>query len=123
MILHFVSGWLRYCKKQISQRLLAIHYHPIKSTSLPSTVLKLAQTTMDNDVIKTVTYAGLKELLFDRKYFYHSHVGVNYCHLTEDGERAVLEYIRVMAPLMREAEEKALDQRAKDIVMRTLKDQ
>jgi len=78
---------------------------------------------MDNDVIKTVIYAGVKELIFDRKYFYHSTVGASYSHLTEDGERAILEYIRVMAPLMREAEEKALDQRAKDIVMRTLKDQ
>lgn len=85
--------------------------------------LKLAQTTMDNDVLKTVTYAGLRELVFDRKYFYYSSVGTNYSHLTDEGERAILEYIKVMAPLMREAEEKALDQRAKDLVMKTLKDQ
>jgi hypothetical protein len=78
---------------------------------------------MDNDVIKTVMYAGVKELIFDSKYFYHSAVGANYSHLTKDGERAVLDYIRVMAPLMREAEEQALDQRAKNIVMQTLKDQ
>jgi hypothetical protein len=77
---------------------------------------------MDNDVLRTVTYAGLRDLLFDRKYFYYSSVGANYSHLTEDGERAVLEYIKTMAPLMREAEEKALDQRAKDLVMQTLKD-
>ena len=85
-------------------------------------VLKLARITMDNDVLRTVTYAGLRDLLFDRKYFYYSSVGANYSHLTEDGERAVLEYIKTMAPLMREAEEKALDQRAKDLVMQTLKD-
>lgn len=76
---------------------------------------------MDSEALKTVFYAGIKELAFNKRYFYHSGVGANYSHLTDEGERAVLDYVKIMAPLMREAEERALDQRAKDMVMSTLK--
>lgn len=77
---------------------------------------------MDHNALRTVFYAGIKDLLDNSRYFYHSTVGTQYCHLTEEGEKAILDYIKIMSPLIHEAEQKAFDQRAKDIVMQTLKD-
>lgn len=77
---------------------------------------------MDNEALRAVVYAGIAELVSTRKYYYHSAVGPSYSHFTEEGERVMLDYIRAMAPMVREAEERSLDQRAKDIVMQTLKD-
>lgn len=76
---------------------------------------------MDHDVLKTVFYAGIKDLLKNSRYFYHSPIGAQYCHLTDAGEKAILDYIKIMSPLIHEAEQKAFDQRAREIVMQTLK--
>ena len=84
--------------------------------------MKLAQAMMDSEALRVVVYAGINELVACKKYYYHSTVGPSYSHFTEEGERVILDYIKVMAPLMREAEERSLDQRAKDLVMQTLKD-
>ena len=85
-------------------------------------VLKLAQATMDSEALRAVVYAGITELTAIKKYYYHSTVGPSYSHFTEEGERVILDYIKIMAPLIHEAEERSLDQRAKEIVMQTLKD-
>jgi len=76
---------------------------------------------MDKGAIKELIYGGLMELMRDRKYYYHSTVSASYSHWTEAGEKALAEYMNMMGWAMLEAEERELDQRAKDIVMKSLK--
>ena len=54
--------------------------------------------------------------------FYHtSIVGWEYNKFTEDGEKALNEFISIMAVKMAQAEKAELDTRAKDMVMKELK--
>ena len=66
-------------------------------------------------------YAGLAEILKDKRLYYHSTAGASYCHLTDEGEKAVLEWMTLMAPKMVELEAKELDARAKALVLAELK--
>jgi hypothetical protein len=51
---------------------------------------------MDRSAIKEFTYGGLMELMRNRKYYYHSNVGPTYSHWTEDGEKALVEYMNMV---------------------------
>ena len=66
-------------------------------------------------------FGGVKELMKDRHYYYHSTVGANYSHWTEEGKDALAEYMNLMVHKLQEAEEKELNQRAKDLVIKGLK--
>jgi len=79
------------------------------------------RSKMDRGAIKELMYGGVAELMRNRKYFYHSSVGAQYCHFTEEGERAIVEYMNLVSWKMVEAESKELDNRAKSIVLTTLK--
>jgi hypothetical protein len=76
---------------------------------------------MDKGAVKDLVFGGLMELQRNRAYYYYSGVGSNYSYWTEDGKEAVLEFMREMAPLMRQAEEQDLDKRAKEMVLKELK--
>ena len=66
-------------------------------------------------------YAGLFEILKDQKLYYHSRVGADYCHLTDEGEKAVLSWINMMAPHMYKLQQDELNARAKQLVFDELK--
>ena len=66
-------------------------------------------------------YAGLYEIVKNQKYYYHSKISSDYCHLTEEGEKALLEFFQMVGPKMLKMEEAMLDQRAKDLVIKELK--
>ncbi len=53
--------------------------------------------------------------------YYYSNVGANYCHLTPEGEKAVIEWINLLAPHMRKIEQDDLVARAKQMVFDELK--
>jgi len=76
---------------------------------------------MDKQAIKDIIFGGLVELMRDRRYYHHSSVGLNYCHFTEAGTKALSDYMNIMCAKLYEAEEKELDQRAKDMVIKGLK--
>jgi hypothetical protein len=76
---------------------------------------------MNRDAIKDFMYGGVMELMKNRTYYYYSTVGPEYCHWTEEGEKALAQYMTLVGRQMLEAEEKELDQRAKNIVLNTLK--
>jgi hypothetical protein len=76
---------------------------------------------MDKGAVKDIVYGGLLELQRNRAYYYYSEVGSKYCYWTEQGQEAVAEFLKEMAPLMRQAEEQDLDRRAKDMVLNELK--
>ena len=74
-----------------------------------------------NRVLPNQVYAGLHEILKDQRLYYHSNIGDNYCHLTEEGEKAVVSWITLMAPQMLRIQKAELDARAKQMVVEELK--
>jgi hypothetical protein len=76
---------------------------------------------MDKTAIKHMMYGGIKELMSDRKYYYTSGMGKNYSHFTDEGKLAVHEFVTEIAAYITEAENKELDSRAKEMVLRELK--
>jgi len=75
---------------------------------------------MDKQAIKEVMYGGIKELMNNRHYYYRSSVSKEFCSFTTEGKEVVQSFIVDMARYISEAEDKELDQRAKDMVMKEL---
>lgn len=63
----------------------------------------------------------LKSIISNRDYFYHSAVGPSYSKLYPDGERFLIKSMQTLLPLLSKAQEEALDVRAKDLVVKNLK--
>jgi hypothetical protein len=61
------------------------------------------------------------EILKDRQYYYHSTVGSDYSHLTEEGIEVLVEYLQVMAPTMLKKDKQELELLAKNLVWDGLK--
>jgi hypothetical protein len=76
---------------------------------------------MQKSAIKDLVYGGMEEILNNRSYYYHSSVGRDYSHLTEDGRAAVIEFMDLMAWKIKQAEEADLNDRAKQQVLAQLK--
>ena len=76
---------------------------------------------MDSESIKELIYGSIKELSKNRKYYYHSPVGINYSHWTADGLLALAEFTSLMSHKIHEAELIELDKRAKELVVKGLK--
>jgi hypothetical protein len=76
---------------------------------------------MDKQAVKELMYGGVAELMRNRHYFYHSTIGTSYSHWTEEGHKALAEYMIIIGQKMLESEEAELNQRAKDLVMKGLK--
>ena len=70
---------------------------------------------------KDLVYGGMLELMRNRTYYYHSTVGSEYSHWTEEGKEALAEYMNFMAFKMLQAEEADLRKRAKEMTMNSLK--
>lgn len=73
------------------------------------------KTPLDKQV-----YAGLIEIIRDRKYYYESGVSNDYNHLTDEGVSAITEFISIMAPHMLKREELKLNERSKQLMMEKL---
>jgi hypothetical protein len=76
---------------------------------------------MEKAAIKDLIYGGINELMQDRRYYYRSSVGRDYSHWTDEGKRAMENFMREMTQYIWDAEEAALDKRAKDMVLEELK--
>jgi hypothetical protein len=76
---------------------------------------------MDKTAIKHMMYGGIKELMADRRYYYTSGIGRQYDHFTDDGKLALYQFASDMAFYIAEAENKELDSRARDMVLKELK--
>jgi hypothetical protein len=74
-----------------------------------------------NHLLHKQVYSGLFEIVKDRKYYYHSPIGKDYCHLTDEGKVAVAKWLELMAPEMQELEQQQLDAHAKKLMWEELK--
>lgn len=75
-----------------------------------------------NDIFKRQFYASMMEILRDDQMFYKSIVGDSYSHLRPEGEAEVLRLINFMAPQMLRIEQQELDDRARNLVTKALKE-
>lgn len=87
---------------------------------LSGSILRIKANYMSK-ILPNQVYAGLFEILKNKQLYYHSSVGSNYSHLTEEGEKAVVAWVKIMAPEMYRLEQAELDARAKKIVWEELK--
>jgi Fic family protein len=76
---------------------------------------------MEKDALKDVLYGGLAELMNNKEFYYRSSVGVDYSNWTERGNVVMLAFVNSMIKQIHTAEDKALDRRAKDLVIKGLK--
>ena len=76
---------------------------------------------MEKQAIKELMYGGLKEIMNNNRYYYKSPIGKEYSSFTETGKVVIQEFVQDLASYIVEAEAAELDQRAKDMVMRELK--
>jgi hypothetical protein len=72
--------------------------------------------------MKDVFYGGVTALMDSREYYYKSGVGPDYDHWTEKGKEALHAYLEVMAPQIAVVEANELDRRAKELVLKELKE-
>lgn len=71
--------------------------------------------------IEKMIIGSVKEILKDKRYFYYSTIGPEYCHLTEEGKDAILNAINLLGSRMILATEKEDVERSKQIVLDELK--
>ena len=76
---------------------------------------------MEQQALKETLYAGIHALAENRRYYYHSAMGTDYSHWTDEGKLAVADYTKVMVEMMLAEEERLLNKRAKDLVVKGLK--
>lgn len=76
---------------------------------------------MEKSAIKDLVYGGISELMHNRRYYYRSSVGKDYSHWTNDGKEALNDFMSEITQYIWDAEEAALDKRAKDIMLAELK--
>ena len=74
-----------------------------------------------NHILHKQIYAGLFEIIKDKKCYYYSSVSKDYSHLTEEGKVAVAKWLEMMAFEMLELEKTELDARAKKMMWEELK--
>jgi hypothetical protein len=71
--------------------------------------------------VEKMIMGSLKEVIKDRNLFYHSTVGAEYCHLTDEGQRAVSEMLNILLPRLVKAQELEDVERSKTLVLQELK--
>jgi hypothetical protein len=76
---------------------------------------------MNKDTVKDLMFGGVTELMKNKRFYYFSSVGAAYCHWTEDGQSALIDYMNLIGWKMKEAEEAEINKRAKELVLQGLK--
>lgn len=76
---------------------------------------------MDKLAIKSLIYGGINELMQNEKYYRYSEIGREYCRWTEEGRQVLTEFMADMAYYIYQSEQKSLDDRSKDILLKELR--
>jgi len=89
---------------------------------------RLPRNSLETDPLtvaecQTMIKGAIDAIVENKEYFYNSAVGPQYSHLTTDGETMLIKSMNTLLPLLAQAEERALDERAKAITWNTLQEQ
>lgn len=74
-----------------------------------------------SSLLKRQVYAGIMEILRDKKYYYTSSASPSYNQLTPAGVDELAKYVSHMGGLMLTKEKQELEQLAKDMTWNSLK--
>jgi hypothetical protein len=72
---------------------------------------------------QTMIKGAIDAIIDNREYFYNSHVGPQYSHLTTEGKTMLVKSMNTLLPLLAQAKERELDERAKAITWNSLQEQ
>ena len=73
--------------------------------------------------VMTMIEGSVKVVVDDPEYFYNSGVGPQYSKLTPSGCDMILKSMTALLPLLAQAKERELDERAKSITWNTLQEE
>jgi hypothetical protein len=73
--------------------------------------------------VMTMIQGSVRAIIENPDYFYNSHVGQQYSKLTPAGCDMILKTMTALLPLLAEAKERDLDERAKSITWNSLQEQ
>jgi hypothetical protein len=76
---------------------------------------------LSTEEIHTMMQGTLGAIVKDSAYFYHSNVGPQYSKLYPAGEAMLIKSMNTLLPLLAEANNRELDKRAKEIVIKNHK--
>ena len=79
------------------------------------------KTKMTENQVAMIIMGSLKSFVQNPEYYRHSPVGKEYSQIYEDGREALLLMMEDLLPMLSEAHEHELDQRAKSLVIKELK--
>lgn len=75
---------------------------------------------MERRALKDMLYGGIEEMLQNNRYYYHSSIGPNYSHFTDEGKKNLTEFLDMIAFEMKKCREAEDEQRSRDLVMKEL---
>lgn len=75
----------------------------------------------DPNYIPDLLYGTILQMMQDKRYFYDG-FAPEYSHWTDEGKRALEEFFKDITPIIQKRHLKELDERAKEMVMETLKE-
>lgn len=76
---------------------------------------------MATPLFKSQVYAGVMEILKDKKYYYRSGISTDYDKFTEEGEQEIINFFKLMAGTMLKKEQEQFIKEAKSMVWDELK--
>ena len=65
----------------------------------------------------------IRQMVKDNKYYYHSSVGADYSHFTDEGKEAVMRQVELLGGYLVDAIKNDDERRSKDLVLKELKGQ
>ena len=83
--------------------------------------LKIRSKRMRVKDVEKMIIGSFKEVMKDRNYFYNSTVGPEYCHLTDEGAKAMIEMLNILLPRLVKAQADEDNERSKMLVLQELK--
>lgn len=81
---------------------------------------KKLESLNEKEIIEMIS-GTLRSIVNNSDYFYHSSVGPQYSKLYPQGEQMLIKTMSVLLPLLSKAQEESLDRRAKELVIKELK--
>ena len=75
---------------------------------------------MERQALKELMYGGIEELLRNSRYYYHSSIGNNYSHFTDEGKRNLIEFLDMIAFEMKKCRDAEDEQRSRELVIKEL---
>ena len=75
---------------------------------------------MDKQMIKDLLYGTIREMQYNKKFFYQSSFGSSYSYWTKDGEQELLSMIKMMASKVQEFEQEQDKLRGQNMLLEKL---